>query len=1297
MHWRRWILQTIVVLSTAAIATAGSGTVSPGLPLMKVYEASEHRAGPQTFDLAQDRSGILYFGNLHGLLTYDGAWWRLIELPDSQVPMSLETDRSGQVAMGLVNDFGLLTRGPDGSPQFRSLLPLLPENERDLGDVVDLCATSRGFVFVSDRRVILSDGRTARTILEAGENGPRGCFADGDGVLLRGPGGLTFLDLRTLRSGPPITSGRVSAVLRDRGGNLRVFVRGEGLFTLTGTTLAPWAPDASKWLREKPVTGAAALADGRVAVATRQDGLIVIGADGTLERTIDDDAGLPNAVLNELFVDRDGSLWLAMEGPLVRIDTASPVTVIDERTGVKGQVADVAWQRDRLHVSTSHGLYAMRDDGTAESVAGFTNAWRMVKVGEDLFVAASQRLFRLKPDGTRETILDQQGDISDVLPSKVNPNRVWIAGRRGVGVVSRTGEGWQLERFLANTPGDAASLVERYGVLWAGTVFDGVIRIEDPLGSTPRVTRYGTGEMNVFEVDGRVVVVDATAGRILQAVDTTSASGATSHALSPDKVLGHIRVPGEFFVLGEDSAGNLWLNSIPPHVVKRRPDGSYEPEARPLASVYSTDIQTIRTDQDGVVWFASDRGLFRYRAQNTGAVSPQPAPLIRKVSTGLGTLIFGGWGDSGAPRLRHDFGRIRVDFAPGTFVPGVTYQYRLDPADADWSAWTDQASVDFTTLSPGRYTLRLRARPASGNASVETRWSFEVVPPWYRTLWAMAIWLLLAVLAIVALFRLRTRALRRHAEELRAQVAEQTTQLNATVGMLEQTNHELQEAQEKLARFNESSGEALRDVRSWSKVTANDVAASVHAREIVVSIVSGGELVPVAPTEVRPPRLEELEMLPHKNTFLTTVDGHAVLPVPGLTGRVFGALTIAGKSGTWTEPERQLLSTFAHQLGGALELQQVRNDLADARERNALARRQMTSAGISLAKVCVKCSRCFADEAIACPVDGGELDGTRILPYLVAGRYRLERLLGAGGMGEVFAARDERLERAVAVKVIKAAHFNDANVRARFEREARAVARVHHPNVVAIHDSGELEEGSAYIVTELLEGCDLGYVLRRHGRGSPRQVASLLRQGAAALAAAHAAGLIHRDIKPANLFLVTTAGGFQVKLLDFGIAKSVDLETQFTHSGTLVGTPAYMAPEQVTRGHADATTDLYSFAAVAYESLLGTRVSGSTGGFAALWDVMYSEPARPSTIRPILSAEIDAAFAAALAKSADARPRDVEAWAAALAADLERIDSDEVPWPARIAKETLSRFVTIASTLPLDVAPNDGGPTAPVQ
>jgi serine/threonine protein kinase len=277
-------------------------------------------------------------------------------------------------------------------------------------------------------------------------------------------------------------------------------------------------------------------------------------------------------------------------------------------------------------------------------------------------------------------------------------------------------------------------------------------------------------------------------------------------------------------------------------------------------------------------------------------------------------------------------------------------------------------------------------------------------------------------------------------------------------------------------------------------------------------------------------------------------------------------------------------------------------------------------------------------------------------------------------MGQVFLARDERLQREVAIKVLHGETPLDSQTRAQLAHEARAVARIGHPGVVDIFDLGELDDGSAFIVMEYLSGRALSEVIARHGRGTPQQVASLLRQVAAALSAAHRTGVVHRDIKPQNVFLTRVADGFQVRLLDFGVARVAGAGTnRDSGRGGVLGTPAYMAPEQLGGAEGDERSDLWALAAVAFEALVGRRLMRPRGSMAELLASILSDPV-PDVSSAVegAPAELDSLFCAALSRDAARRPSSVTEWAENVARWLDAMPAGP-GWPLPITHELTIR------------------------
>jgi serine/threonine-protein kinase len=281
---------------------------------------------------------------------------------------------------------------------------------------------------------------------------------------------------------------------------------------------------------------------------------------------------------------------------------------------------------------------------------------------------------------------------------------------------------------------------------------------------------------------------------------------------------------------------------------------------------------------------------------------------------------------------------------------------------------------------------------------------------------------------------------------------------------------------------------------------------------------------------------------------------------------------------------------------------------------------------------------------------------------VISERFRLERLLGRGGMGTVWQARHLSLDTQIAIKFLNAELSKRQDIRSRFAREASSVARIRSPNVVGVLDSGFTDDGYAFIAMELLHGEDLGRRLAREGRCTVRETSSLVTQVARGLSKAHAVGIVHRDLKPENLFVLSDDDGFVVKILDFGIAKAVGpgAASHQTDTGQLLGTPTYMSPEQAMGRPLDRRSDLYSLAVVAYRCLAGRPPFAHSAPGELIVAVSTRTPPIPSSFNPDLPAVFDTWFERALAKDPDDR-----GWqtASELAESFERVcaEANDIP------------------------------------
>ena len=334
----------------------------------------------------------------------------------------------------------------------------------------------------------------------------------------------------------------------------------------------------------------------------------------------------------------------------------------------------------------------------------------------------------------------------------------------------------------------------------------------------------------------------------------------------------------------------------------------------------------------------------------------------------------------------------------------------------------------------------------------------------------------------------------------------------------------------------------------------------------------------------------------HASAWLAQLDVNLIVPMSGADDRLAGLLLLGEKKSEepYTSNDRQLLEAITSQMAVVYENVWLKEQAAKERKIKHEVLARLEEQQINLVKECPACGACYDSENEVCARDQRELTLSLPVERVIDQKYRLEQMIGRGGMGAVYEATDLRLNRKVAIKIMLGNMFGDRTALRRFEREAQASARLNHTNIITVYDYGSIRTEGAYLVMELIRGSTLRLELTRVGQLDSQTAAVWFTQILEGVQAAHQAGVIHRDLKPENVLISRHAAGRKrIKILDFGLARISQLDPSnpqsLTTPGTVMGTFAYMSPEQVLGEEVDERGDIFALGVMVVEALTGCR------------------------------------------------------------------------------------------------------------
>ncbi len=840
---------------------------------LKNFTTDEYGAEAQNWAVVQDGRGIVYVGNNSGVLEYDGYEWRMIRM--SVAVRSLAIDANGYVFVGAIRELGYLSPDSTGYMRFRSLTSLLPTT--DFGDVWSVHAVDDKIYFHTSayifRLTLPASGNPAEIqksslkVWEAGaqEREFHTVFYVNGRLYVRQRGvGLQELvgdELKLLPLGESFADESIYFLIPYDDTRVLLGARDRALMVYDHAKLEPWKHEVVDYLVDNNFYHAIRMRDGSFAFGTSVGGVVVLDETGEVRHVINEKTGLQSNEVNFLFCDGQDGLWLALSNGVTRAEVATPLSFQTTFVGQKQNVECLTRYKNHLYIGTSLGILYRNFDKDVnifnkqpyEPVAGVnSHCWSLLETKGTLFAATTGGVYIVRE---KNAYLLNDYIAYTMASSSLDPKRLYLGLEDGLASLYHQNGTWLDEGRVVGVNETVRSMVEMpNGELWLGTTSQGVVRLRFTSGrrGKPEIKRFGpadglrSGTDNyVFYVRNQFLVGNNKG--LFRFENDKFIPEPKYGAKFADGSKGVYRIvegaDGQIWITTTTIAGGTRFETVA--VVRDTLLNTFKLDPLPFRRIGNFHVNQIFAENDGVVWLGGNDGIVRLDTRMAATYQDPFHAVIRKVLLNEDSTIFAGafrnrFGAAGLEQNTDwvpviEFGKnvLRFVCAATSYDNAAAneFQYRLilegnwwSARDTAWSNWTKESYKEYTNLSEGRYQFMARARNIYHVESNVASFEFVIPTPWYRSWWAILLYVVLGAGGVYGLVRWRVRSLEEDKRLLEEKVAERTAEVVQQKELIEQKSIILEQANVEITRQKSQLENAFEEIRA-----ANESLSAAYA------------------------------------------------------------------------------------------------------------------------------------------------------------------------------------------------------------------------------------------------------------------------------------------------------------------------------------------------------------------------------------------------------------------------------------------------------------------------------------
>jgi serine phosphatase RsbU (regulator of sigma subunit) len=822
----------------------------PGMPFIRNYTPAEYGASQQNWAIAQDKRGIMYFGNNDGLLEFDGINWKLIKLP---LVRSISIDSAGRIFVGLENDIGYLQPDNIGNYKYYSLKEKIPEIYRDLSPVFSTLTLTDRVIFYTAEKLLLYQHGQIKIIRS--ENSFRGPFIVNDRLFIpEQEKGLFYMagdSLIFIKGSEFLASARISAMLPFGQNEVLIATRNRGVYIYSPESRPAFhksdkLSEVDNFFLKNPAYSGIVLPNSDYAIGTIIGGILVFDAEGKIKNLYNKSYGLQDNTIFSLYSDQNHQLWAGTDNGISLIQNDLPFRNYTYQNGLNGSPNCLYIFNDRLYTGTSQYLHILDQEGNFEIIAGYKGqTFRLYDADGTLLLAGNPGIYNIK--GNQAIPLENSSEYFALTfcPFKNHPGYL-LAGGEGLYLLQNENSTWKLKQRLKGFNRDVYEIVEDSEEnIWISTIVSLYkLRIND---SADSVTFWEQLTVKEGLPSNYGYPFRLNSGEIVFGTE----KGIYRYLNDKEKFEPHpdFRMfTGKVFPFVQLKNGDIWFDELLDNGnhekgVLKLINGKYIQYRTPFykfTKIGCNDSQAnICSSPDGKVFIGTTTGLLQYDPSVKLNFDQPFNTLIRKVFS-RDSLLFGGiksdnsdFDKIGGKEIQYLQNDLTFHFAATFYEDSERnlYSYRLIGSDTAWSAWVGDHKKEYTNLYEGNYTFEVKSKNQYQKTGSASSYSFSVLPPWYRTWWTYGSYVVLAVLFIWLIVRINIRRLVKKKEELEEIVTERTAEVNLQ-------KKEIQEKNEVLNQTNIELKSTLVIVNSQKKqieTVHEEITASINYAKYIQS------------------------------------------------------------------------------------------------------------------------------------------------------------------------------------------------------------------------------------------------------------------------------------------------------------------------------------------------------------------------------------------------------------------------------------------------------------------------------